>query len=146
MNNNFVGKFIFELSRFFYLIYCSLLTLGVQLSFKLKQLKNKVNSLKLNKELFKIIMALIWLANLLAIPVYWVLNLLSYFVFIIDQALLKERSWIYLSTKRYLTKNQKINQNYLESQKINEQFLLTCIYLNNYSIQNGKIFFHFWSN
>lgn len=146
MNNNFVGKFVFELSRFFYLIYCSLLTLGLQLSFKLKQLKNKVNSSKLNIELFRIIIGLIWLINLLAIPIYWFLNVLTYFVFIIDQALLKERSFIYLSTKNYLVKKQRLNQKLIGLQNFSEEVLLTCIYLNNYSIQKGKIFFHFLTN
>lgn len=146
MNNNFVGKFIFELSRFFYLIYCSLLTLGLHLSFKLKQLKNKVNSSKLNKELFRIIIGLLWLIDLLAVFVYWFLNLLSYFVFFIDQALLKERSSIYLLAKSYLVKKQKLNKKIISSQNFSQEVLLTCIYLNNYSIQKGKIFFHFLAN
>lgn len=145
MNNNFVGKFIFGLSRFFYLIYCSLLSVGVQLSFKLKQLKNKVNSSKLNKELSRIIMGLVWLIDLLVMPVYWFLNLLLNFVFIVDQALLKEKSSIYLWSKRNLVKNQKLIQNYFLKKNINNEDLLTCIYLDNYSIQKGKIFFHFWA-
>lgn len=145
MNNNFVGKFIFGLSRFFYLIYCSLLSVGIQLSFKLKQLKNKVNSSKLNKELSRIIMGLVWLIDLLVMPVYWFLNLLLNFVFIIDQALLKEKSSIYLWSKRNLVKNQKLIENYFLKKNINKEDLLTCIYLDNYSIQKGKIFFHFWA-
>lgn len=145
MNNNFVGKFIFGLSRFFYLIYCSLLSVGIQLSFKLKQLKNKVNSSKLNKELSRIIMGLVWLIDLLVMPVYWFLNLLLNFVFIIDQALLKEKSSIYLLSKRNLVKNQKLIENYFLKKNINKEDLLTCIYLDNYSIQKGKIFFHFWA-
>lgn len=145
MNNNFVGKFIFGLSRFFYLIYCSLLSVGIQLSFKLKQLKNKVNSSKLNKELSRIIMGLVWLIDLLVMPVYWFLNLLLNFVFIIDQALLKEKSSIYLWSKRNLVKNQRLIQNYFLKKNINKEDLLTCIYLDNYSIQKGKIFFHFWA-
>lgn len=144
MNNNFVGKFIFGLSRFFYLIYCSLLNVGIQLSFKLKQLKNKVNSSKLNKELSRIIIGLVRLIDLLVMPVYWFLNLLLNFVFIIDQILLKEKSWIYLFSKKHLVSNQKLVQNHFFEKKINEKDLLTCIYLNNYSIQKGKIFFHFW--
>lgn len=145
MNNNFVGKFIFGLSRFFYLIYCSLLSVGIQLSFKLKQLKNKVNSSKLNKELSRIIMGLVWLIDLLVMPVYWFLNLLLNFVFIIDQALLKEKSSIYLWSKRNLVKNQKLIEKYFLKKNINKEDLLTCIYLDNYSIQKGKIFFHFWA-
>lgn len=145
MNNNFVGKFIFGLSRFFYLIYCSLLSVGVQLSFKLKQLKNKVNSSKLNKELSRIIMGLVWLIDLLVMPVYWFLNLLLNFVFIVDQALLKEKSSIYLWSKKNLVKNQKLIKNYFLKKNINNEDLLTCIYLDNYSIQKGKIFFHFWA-
>lgn len=145
MNNNFVGKFIFGLSRFFYLIYCSLLSVGIQLSFKLKQLKNKVNSSKLNKELSRIIMGLVWLIDLLVMPVYWFLNLILNFVFIIDQALLKEKSSIYLWSKRNLVKNQKLIENYFLKKNINKEDLLTCIYLDNYSIQKGKIFFHFWA-
>lgn len=145
MNNNFVGKFIFGLSRFFYLIYCSLLSVGIQLSFKLKQLKNKVNSSKINKELSRIIMGLVWLIDLLVMPVYWFLNLLLNFVFIIDQALLKEKSSIYLWSKRNLVKNQKLIENYFLKKNINKEDLLTCIYLDNYSIQKGKIFFHFWA-
>lgn len=145
MNNNFVGKFLFGLSRFFYLIYCSLLSVGIQLSFKLKQLKNKVNSSKLNKELSRIIMGLVWLIDLLVMPVYWFLNLLLNFVFIVDQALLKEKSSIYLWSKRNLVKNQKLIQNYFLKKNINNEDLLTCIYLDNYSIQKGKIFFHFWA-
>lgn len=145
MNNNFVGKFIFGLSRFFYLIYCSLLSVGIQLSFKLKQLQNKVNSSKLNKELSRIIMGLVWLIDLLVMPVYWFLNLLLNFVFIIDQALLKEKSSIYLWSKRNLVKNQRLIQNYFLKKNINKEDLLTCIYLDNYSIQKGKIFFHFWA-
>lgn len=145
MNNNFVGKFIFGLSRFFYLIYCSLLSVGIQLSFKLKQLKNKVNSSKINKELSRIIIGLVWLIDLLVMPVYWFLNLLLNFVFIIDQALLKEKSSIYLWSKRNLVKNQKLIENYFLKKNINKEDLLTCIYLDNYSIQKGKIFFHFWA-
>lgn len=145
MNNNFVGKFLFGLSRFFYLIYCSLLSVGIQLSFKLKQLKNKVNSSKLNKELSRIVMGLVWLIDLLVMPVYWFLNLLLNFVFIVDQALLKEKSSIYLWSKRNLVKNQKLIQNYFLKKNINNEDLLTCIYLDNYSIQKGKIFFHFWA-
>lgn len=144
MNNNFVGKFILGLSRFFYLIYCSLLNVGIQLSFKLKQLRNKVNSSKLNKELSRIIIGLVWLIDLLVMPIYLFLNLLLNFVFIIDQALLKEKSWIYLCSKRHLVNNQKLASESFFEKKVNEEDLLTCIYLDNYSIQKGKIFFHFW--